>query len=187
MSDIYEKLKAVNELKHRGSTPEERQSAKEKLDQLSIKYNVSIEELDKQRVDGDLHWYGFKVRDLMEFHILVQCIWYITERVVESIKDEPGLRMAFQLSEREVKDCTMAINNYLSVWREDYQIILQAFVMKHKLFGPSSPKSETKDNPSQDKDSLIASRRRTARIMAIMDELTPSLWTKPPKNYAKLN
>ena len=101
MSGPLEKLKALNELKHRGSTESERQSAKEKLDQLCLRYNVSIEELDRQRVDGAMQWYGFKVKDLMEFHILAQCIWFITERVVESITDAAGLRMAFHLSSEE--------------------------------------------------------------------------------------
>ena len=183
MSGPLEKLKALNELKHRGSTEGERQSAKEKLDQLCLRYNVSIEELDLQR-EG-LQWYGFKVKDLMEFHILAQCIWFITERVVESITDPIGLRMAFNLSSEEVKVCTLGVNNFLKLWRDDSALILNAFVMKHRLFGPDPQLPKVERTYSQEE--IIDLRKKSMRIMIIMEEMTPSTWTKPEKNLKRLN
>lgn len=183
MSGPLDKLKALNELKHRGSTEAERQSAKEKLDQLCIRYNVSVEELDLQR-EG-LQWYGFKVEDLMEFRILAQCIWFITERQVESITDPAGLRMAFHLSSEEVKGCTHGVNNFLKLWRDDSALVLNAFVMKHRLFGPDSQLPKVDRVYSQEES--IELRKNSMRIMIIMEEMTASTWTKPEKNLKRLN
>jgi hypothetical protein len=139
MELIIEKLKKIKELVERGVDGEAK-AAREKLHILLNKYNLSIEDLEDNKVSS----YKFKYVTSAELDIIIQCISKVTDnpKQVYSYYKDKKKEVFVKLTEWQYIEATVLVKFHVALFRKELKSHLKALVSaycsKHHLFADSS-------------------------------------------------
>lgn len=137
------------------------------LQKLCQKHGITLDEISRPtRKD-----YSFAFKNPWERRVLAQCAFFVCQRPegdpLMGIK-RPG-RFVFELSEAEYIDLVDCYAHYRKAWAEHMEEVFEAFLCKHRLFGPS--KSKTNDEPM---DPL-----KLERLVNMVRSMSGRTWNKP--------
>jgi len=155
MENIIQKLKKIKALADRGSTHHERDTARMMLEELLIKYDVTIEELSSPEKKK----YPFNFHTATEKKLLIQIVAHVLKiNRVTYWKTRNTRRILFEMTAIEAA----LVGDYWAVYREPLKkeisryidTLYTAYLSKHKLFAP--PTDEESD-PDEDFDHALFS------------------------------
>lgn len=149
--ELLEKIKAVKALAERG-VDGEKESAQATLARLMVKYGVTDEELESERVQTE--WFDY--HDELESRILRQVIYMVTGK--------PSFGCVGTYTNRKRKkrgvDCTAAARLeieanhafFYEAAKKELEVFLYAFYSKNRLFPPADkvpPRKEEELTPEE--------------------------------------
>lgn len=131
-------IKKVKALAERG-VGGEKETAEKKLKVLMKKYGIESLELDEERLDD----YDFKFSGSIEKKILRQVIYKVLrdpEKMRESIfhyRYGKGSKttMIVNCTKAEEIEIRIQFDFYRDLWKEEQEVLLDAFIQHHRLFG----------------------------------------------------
>ena len=126
----------------------EKQQAQSILDKLMKKYDISLEELDEEKIcEYEFEYHGKEQKSLLR-----QTIYKVTgdKSAVWSLQyTDSGRQCKTRLGGR----CTAAqkveidflFDFYKRIWEKDKQALLSAFIQKHRIFGELKPGEKARE------------------------------------------
>lgn len=137
-------IKKVQALAERG-VGGEKETAEKKLNMLMKKYGIESLELDEDRLDD----YDFKFSGSIEKKILRQVIYKVLrdpEKVGKSIfyyRYGAGSKstLIVNCTKAEEIEIRIQFDFYKDLWKEEQELLLDAFIQHHRLFGTGTADS----------------------------------------------
>lgn len=167
MDDILSRAKKLYALALRG-VGGEREQARQILDKLLVKYDLSISDIEDTQVEMRyFHYVGEEQR------IILRQVAY---KVTDDINSAHGVRYADTKSSEEdilAVECTAGqeveinflFDFYVQLWESEKSFMIKAFVQKHQLFG----KPDDTASDEMDKTDL----RRIIKMMKSLSDADP--------------
>lgn len=162
MSDIKERLKKVFALALEGAEGGERETAQALLDKLMKKYGLSISDIeDDIPVENEFTYHGNEQR-----RILMQTVYKVIGHVDEVyVFSNPNTGRICRT--KFVVFCTPAqsveikflFDFYSALWQKEKDMLLRAFIQKHKLFGEGSVNSENEKMSDEEVEKVLVMMR----------------------------
>jgi hypothetical protein len=150
----------------------ERQNAARLLLALCEKHGVAPETL----VSEERKRYRIAYKDVREFELLKQCYYHICRKARIEFW-HPRKAVEVEMTEAEAIDLRAAFNYYRKLWAVAEEEFYDAFVAKHKIYGPPSD--------SKDEDPEPMDPAKLARLIAMIRGMDGhQSWQRPT---AKLN
>ena len=155
-------IKKIQALAERG-VGGEKETAQRKLRALMEKYGIESLELDEERVqEHEFHYAG-----PIERKILIQIIYKVLKEAdllresVFSYKYGPGSRSTkiVHCTEAQAIEIRIQFDFYKDLWKEEQDLLLDAFIQHHRLFG----------NGSAEERELTPEELERLRRMAMME------------------
>ena len=138
MSDIKERLKKIRELALRDVPGGEKEAAQKLLDKLMKKYDISLSEIENEKVTKHIFTYHGKE----QLQLIIQVAYKVTGN------SEPCIPMQYTHSGRLCRTkvgvyCTSAqaveigylYDFYVALWEREKDVFLDAYIQKHRIFG----------------------------------------------------
>lgn len=166
---ILNRIKKVRELTLRGSEGE-KTAATILFDQLLQKYHLEDYNFDEEEEKAFI----FTYHNATEQKILIQVFCKVTnsEQLYELRDDNTGNLLPNQLrgycTDSQKVQIDFLVDFYMTLWQEEVELFLQAFILKHELYRDTS--NEEHESPF-DKDTLD----RIFKMTEVLKELQPIL------------
>lgn len=149
MSDKFSTIRKLYNLSvDKGATDPEKIAAKELLDKLIAKYDISLDDLGGLGdTESSFHTFTYAENSQFAEDLLYQIIYKVTDdhHVYYAERDDiikPILGCYCTESQRT--EIEFLYDFYLQLWQEEVKYLFAAFVQKHQIYGNST--SETKDS-----------------------------------------
>ena len=146
MKDIKSKLKKLQVLANNTNFEHEKASALKKLNELMKKHGITEADL----YDEAVSMYQFKFKGKVEKTLLYQIFWkvlniqeiqtYFIERQGRKISNMIGL----DCTERQKLEIDFLFDFYKKLYLKEEKAFINAFILKHKLYG-MSPENDKND------------------------------------------
>lgn len=160
--DKIDRLKKLHTLAMKG-VDGEKENAQKILEELLKKYDVTLSELESndEKIENFTFWYKGEA----ERQILAQIHYKVTDNSTyyRLYKNErlSKTMLRFKCTKSQKVEIEFLFDFYKRLWEEEYQIFLDAFICKHRLFGNGNDSKED-SNPDLD---------RYERILSMMQSL----------------
>lgn len=143
-AEIRAKLFKLKKLAEKGYYGEA-ENAKKLLQKLIKKYNIDEYELDHCE-EQPIVEFGFGYKNDIEYKILCQIIWMVTNRTNLYTKhwksNNRQLKKIFmECTKRESIEIQMLFDFYTRVFYQEQELFLSAFISKHNLYGKDEDNS----------------------------------------------
>lgn len=137
MNDPKERIKKLYALAMRGVGGEKKQ-AQALLEKLLKKYDLTLEELDEEKINRyELEYHGKEQEEL-----LVQTIYKVTgsyDEIYSLRFNKSGrackTRLAAYCTEAQKAEIDFLFDFYCRLWEKERARLLSAFIQKHEIFG----------------------------------------------------
>ena len=155
MSDKFSTIRKLYNLSvDKGATDPEKASAKELLDKLLVKYDISLDDLGGLgETESSFHTFTYAENDHFAESLLQQVIYKVVDddHVYYAEHDDTVQPiLGCYCTESQRTEIEFLYDFYLQLWEEETKYLFAAFVQKHKIFGtPTSNGSNSKYDRKQ--------------------------------------
>ena len=147
MSDILDKLKKIQKLANRGSTESEKRTAQNLLNQLSAKYNISLEDL-KDYTSKNIYTWHCSTDD--EKDLLIQILSKVIQEQYMDLIEKEDRQFGLKLTYLQYVEVDTLFGLYKDQLMNEIYYLKQAFYKKHNLFPPTPSDCTVDNNISED-------------------------------------
>ena len=162
-NSIIEQLRKIDALAESGVAGE-RENAQSLLESLCRKYGVDRDSL----LSGETKTFKFVVTKARDFTLFKQCCFHVLQ--VTEIKYRKRREAVWMdMTQAEAIDLRACHLHYRRLYREEEELLYEAFVARNRIYGPASDENEA---PEMDAE-------RLARLLALMRSLSDNSWKKP--------
>ena len=147
----------------KGGTPNEIEVARNKLEQLVIKYNIDLTELDSE----ELVELSISFHNIYEKKILAQVIHKVTNTIDNVYSKVRGYGSRSQLIVKRITpsqkyEIEVLYDYYKELMYSEIDTLMYAFICKHRIYG---------DTDDDDSDTSTKDQQFLARVYQMMDSL----------------
>lgn len=147
----------------------EKVNAQKMLDKLMEKYGITDADLDSHEIEDDVTPHEFWYKNYYEKILLMQTIYKVTNSsIMISYRRQRTLhKIGCECTTLQAMEIEFLYDFYKRVFYKDAELLLQAFIQKHKIFGTRSDDDKDQD---LDQDTL---RKIFAMSKYMSDDVPP--------------